>query len=186
LDVIITASGRDTIFRTIESFLTNVKYAGEFRFIINIDVCRKGSLTQIIKYVKNLNLKYFNVNYQPKGFTNALSSTLKQIESTFYFHLEDDWVFLKEIQLDPLIELLQKNNNVNHVRFSKRKIRDYNELFYCPPLRGIYRPKKKNIVIDGIQLVNCIAYSANPNISRTSHFQNKWCHSFDILVWCHC
>ncbi len=178
MDVIITSSGRHTIFPTMESFLDKVKYSGEFRFIINVDLCIKKHEWDIILLFKKLNMKCFNINYIPQGFTKALAFVLKRVETPFYFHLEDDWIFEKEINIDPLRDLFYEHNFINHICFSKKKILYYNELFYLRKLKFIPvtcdKFKTKNVSIDNIDLVKTITYSTNPNISRTRHFQKLW------------
>lgn len=178
LDVVITSSGRKTIFATMDSFLSKVKFSGSFRFIVNVDLCNKDHLEQIKARFKDLDVKCFNVNYQPRGFTRAVDFVIRRVETPVYFHLEDDWIFLSEINLDPFLELFQTNSNLNHICFSKKKILYYNELFYLRKIKFIPVDcdlfKTKNVTIGGIDLVKTITYSTNPNLSRTSHFQKLW------------
>ncbi len=158
-----------------------VKYSGDFRFIINIDCCHEENLEAIIGYVKTLNIKTLNINYQPKGFTRALAFAINQVETPFYFHLEDDWLFLKEIELDRYIQLMNYHLSINHIVFSKKTILYYNELFYLRKLKvpvNFDKFRTENVTIDGVDLVKSITYSANPNISRTSHFKKLWYVNF--------
>ncbi len=178
LDVIVTSSGRKTIFATMDSFLEKVKFSGEFRFIVNVDVCQAKHMTEIKKLFAPLNVKTFNINHKPQGFTRSLDFVIKRVETPFYFHLEDDWLFHKDINLDPLLDLFRQSRNINHLCFSKKRILGYNELFYFRKLKFIPVDcdffKMRNVTIGNIDLVETITYSANPNISRTSHFQKLW------------
>lgn len=178
LDVVVTSSGRDTIFPTIESFLANVQYSGEFRFIVNVDLCQTKHLSDIRALFKNLNVKCFNVNHKPRGFTKSVAFVLSRIETPLYFHLEDDWIFLKRLNIDPLLSLFKKFYSLNHICFSKKKILYYNELFYLRKFKFIPvdydKFKTENVILDDISLVKTITYSTNPNISRTNHFKKLW------------
>lgn len=185
LDVIVTSSGRKTIFPTIESFLDKVKFSGEFRFIVNVDLCIPRYLPKIKTLFKDLKVKCFNVNLVPKGFTKSLDFVIGRVETPLYFHLEDDWVFLKELNIDPLLKLFNEVNTINHVCFSKKKILGYNELFYFRKLKFIPVDcdifKTKNVTLGGVDLVETFTYSANPNISRASHFKKLWrVHSLNL------
>jgi hypothetical protein len=178
LDVIVTSSGRKTIFPTMESFLANVKFKGCFRFIVNVDLCIPKYLDDIKKIFSGLNVKCFNVNHTPQGFTRSLDFVIRRVETPLYFHLEDDWLFNGPIEIDPILNLFRDFPAVNHLCLSKKKILPYNELFYLRKLKFIPVDcdffKTKNVTVGGINLVETFTYSANPNISRTSHFQNLW------------
>lgn len=178
MDVIVTSSCRNTIFDTFHSFFERVKYSGTFRLIVNIDCCRPENLEKIVHFIKWFNVKSINVNHEPKGFTRSLAYVLKQVETPFFFHLEDDWVFLKDIDLDRYVRLMENRPKINHIVFSKKKILYYNELFYLRKLKfipvGYDKFKTENVTVDGIKLVKSITYSCNPNISRTRHFQRLW------------
>ena len=178
LDVVVTSSGRDTIFPTIESFFSKVKYSGEFRFIVNVDLCTSKHLSNIVSLFKGLNFKCLNINYRPQGFTRAVAFVLSRVETPLYFHLEDDWIFLKELDIDPLLKLFDRFQSLNHICFSKKTILYYNELFYLRKLRIVPMDcdkfKTENVTFGDIPLVKTITYSANPNISRTDHFRRLW------------
>jgi hypothetical protein len=178
MDVVVTSSCRNTIFDTFRSFFEKVKYSGTFRLIVNIDCCRPENLDKIVPFVKGYNIKTLNINYKPRGFTRAVVFVMKQVETPYFFHLEDDWVFRKEIDLDKYVDLMERHPPVNLVVFSKKKILYYNELFYLRKLKfipvGYDKFKTENVTIGGMELVKSITYSTNPNISRTSHFKKLW------------
>lgn len=185
LNVIVTSSGRKTIFPTMESFLSKVKYSGKFRFLVNVDLCNTKHLNDIRSLFRPLNVQVFNVNYTPKGFTRSLDYLIRRVETPFYFHLEDDWLFLKDLDLDPLLGVFQEFKHVNHLCFSKKKILGYNELYYLRKLKFIPVDcdffKTRNATLGNIDVVETMNYSANPNISRTSHFQRLWrVHSLNL------
>jgi hypothetical protein len=185
MDVIVTSSARDTIFSTIDSFLENVQFSGRFRFNINVDCRNDHSPEKIESLFRKLNTGYYKVNNPPLGFTRAVSSLINKVETKYYFHLEDDWLFLQKVDLDKMISFLDKHPEINHIRFSKEKILYYDELFYLRKLKfipvGYDGFRTKNIVIDKICLVETMNYSANPNISRTKHFQNMpYVNSLDL------
>jgi len=174
IDVIITSSSRDQIFKTIPSFVDKVKSKRPYRFLLNVDPCGAVLAHEIMKLFSDMNLVYMNINEKPGGFTKAVSSLINRVESEYYFHLEDDWIFLCDINLDLYIDILTNNPDVNHIRFSKRVIRDYNNLFYIKPLQNILKPQKKQCLIDGVPLVKVISYSTNPSLCRASHFKNRF------------
>jgi hypothetical protein len=185
IDVIITSTARETIFPTIESFLDKVKFSGTFRFLINVDCCYNCNVRDIYSLFDKLNVSYFKVNFQRFGFTRAASSLIKLVETPYYFHLEDDWVFLQEIYLDDLLTLFNNHRSINHIRFSKEQILPFDELYYLRKIKSIpigYDGfKTRNVVIGDTGLVETMNYSANPNLSRTNHFKRlPYTNSLDL------
>lgn len=185
LDVIVTSSARDTIFRTIESFLENVRFSGQFRFNVNVDCCYSRNVQKIENLFRGLSTGYFTVNDPPLGFTRSVARLIRAVKTEYYFHLEDDWLFLRPIALDELITLLDNHGEIKHIRFSKEKILPFDELYYLRKLKfvpmGYQGFKTRNVFVEETPLVETMNYSANPNISRTKHFRRiPYVNSLDI------
>ena len=172
LDVIVTSTCRKTIKRTIESFLEHFQFSNGFNFIVHVDVMQPEN----IKWMKNLFSNYeitdiyFNNNL--KGHSNAINYLIQKIEAPYYFHLEDDWVFLQKINLDQLIDLMKTYHEIDHIRFNKEKIQPKAWLYHLSP-----DPKNKLLLpkqqcnINGIDLVKTHVWSFNPSIARTSRIK---------------
>ena len=185
IDVIVTSSARNTIFQTIDSFLENVRFSGAYRFHVNVDCRHSLKVVKIEQLFKKLPTKYCKVNNPPIGISRPGSTLLRHVETKYYFHLEDDWIFLRGIELDPLIHLFNTNAAMNHIRFSKETILPYDELYYLRKLKfipvGYDGFRTRNVVIDRVGLVETMNYSANPNISRSDHFK-KMLHVLSLDI----
>ena len=173
LDVIVTSTCRKTIIPTMKSFLKRVFSSQQYRFIVNIDVRNPAYLPKLKQFLADMNIDVFRVNMSPKPWPRGLTETTNflytKVETPYYFSLQDDWLFLRTINLDPLIEVMNHNPYVDHIRLSKQRIRPYAWLYH---LSGEDVPKyrKPNIemAIDNINLVRTHNWSFNPSLSRTS------------------
>jgi hypothetical protein len=128
IDLCIVATLRPELLRrTLESFKKYVKYSGEINPIINIDMVPKSDkeldiISQMIGIVKE-NIGDFR---KPTGhtasivgnFAKAVKTVWENTTSEYVFHLEDDWEFLKKIDLDWCVYDM-KCNNYDYLRFPK-------------------------------------------------------------------
>ncbi|MFD8248508.1 aminotransferase class III-fold pyridoxal phosphate-dependent enzyme [Nocardia sp. NPDC059691] len=121
MDVTTTAVGRDTLFRTYESFFTNVQFSGNFRVVVTIDHAygisaaeRKRSidylteLPQRFPRIREVVVEQFS---RPVGLAKALSVLISHATAPIGIHLEDDWEILDRIDVDGLIEQLDRHDS---------------------------------------------------------------------------
>lgn len=173
LDVIITSTCRKTIVPTLKSFHKHVSYRGEFRFIVNIDVKFPGYLAALKSFLKSMGIRDISINLCPKawpdGLTEATNYLYSKIESKYYFNLQDDWIFLKGFDMNCLIDLMNRREDIQHIRLSKQRIQDVAWLYHISNENiPEFHKRKKNVTVDGINLVQTHTWSFNPSLSRTS------------------
>jgi len=172
LDVIMSSSCRSTIIRTLESFLKNVSYSGGYNFIVNIDVLNPGYLPVLMSYLKKRGIKNIRINTDLRKFDSAFTKVVTylygQVKTPFFFHLEDDWVFLKKIRLDPLVQLMENHSFIDHIRFSKERIKKKAWMYHLSDkVSDEYLVPNKQMEIDGISLVQTPTWSTNPSLVRS-------------------
>jgi hypothetical protein len=173
LDVIITSSCRRNIEATLESFLARVHCSLPYRFIVHIDVLNDKYLDKELSYLKNKNISNIQISRNPAdGFASNLGKALlflfNKIESPFFFHLEDDWKFLRDVNLDPLLSLMKKHPKIDHIRLSKERIKQKAWLYYrSQEITPEYLIDNLQCKIDGIDLVLSSGWSFNPSLNRS-------------------
>jgi len=179
LDVIVTSTCRKTIEQTLRSFLKNVHTQEAFHFIVHIDVLHVHYLKKVINIfydIKKTGKHKVSIkkNMVPesnvyRNHSNALRYLFSQTKSKYYFHLEDDMVFLKKVNLDPLIQLMDNHTEINQIRFSKEKIREKSWLYYLyEEVTEESLANNEQYVIDNIPLVRVPTWAFNPHIGRTA------------------
>ena len=125
IDITMTATIRpDIIRRTLKSYCKNIfQERDRYRLIINIDpIGEKESPDKIIEICKGFipNVIY-NVPAEP-SFPKAVIWTWAQSRTNFVFHLEDDWLLDRYVNINHMIEVLNKYPELACLRFSKYNI----------------------------------------------------------------
>jgi hypothetical protein len=125
IDITMTATVRpDIIRKTLKSYCKNIFYEKDrYRLIINIDpVGEKVNPETIVNICKEFipNVIY-NVPDKP-SFPSAVIWVWSQTRTNFVFHLEDDWLLERHVDIDRLITLLNKYPQMACLRFCKYNI----------------------------------------------------------------
>ncbi|MEE3715171.1 hypothetical protein V2H45_00265 [Tumidithrix elongata RA019] len=144
--VIFSCEGREHLLpATIASFDNALKYQFHRR-ILALD----GSYRhQDFDFVKPDLIVH---SYIRRGYVQSIINALALVDTEFFFWLEDDWQFTQPIELEHLLNLLQKNLDWLQIRFSK-----------TAPLT---QEEKRNPVTPEI-FESIYGFSANPCICRT-------------------
>jgi len=125
IDVTMTATLRSSILnKTLESFNQNFFYKNpkRFRLIINIDpVGDKSSVKKMLSICKKYFSKHRILVTTPKvpSFPQAVLNVWNQVEANWIFHLEDDWILNKKIDVDDMISILKDYNDLACLRLYK-------------------------------------------------------------------
>lgn len=173
VDIIITSTCRKTIEKTLGSFLKKVNSGQKFNFIVNIDVLNESYLPRLLAYLKSLGICDISVNRTLNSYhvnhAIALNSLFKRIQAPFFFHLEDDWLFLETIDLDALIALMRRHADIDQIRLSKERIKPKAWLYYVSEeISEKALAQNVQVAIDNVALVKTPAWSFNPSLGRTS------------------
>jgi hypothetical protein len=141
--VVFTCEGREHLLqKTSESF----KKACDYSFaktILAID----GQISQAV--IGIINPDIIVQSFHRKGYVHNITAALKQIDTAYFFWLEDDWEFPVEIPVNDFLQNLN-NDGVLQVILSKNDLDDS----YKPYVGNYYIPA------DG--------FSANPGFLKTA------------------
>lgn len=126
IDITTTATLRPQLLdRTYDSFKKRMfKDKHEYRAIINIDpIGDKCSYKEVYNVAK----KYFtdvvyNVPEKP-SFPKAWIWCWKQVQADYVFHLEEDWLLRRDVDIDHMIGILKANPKIAALRMAKMDIR---------------------------------------------------------------
>jgi SAM-dependent methyltransferase len=168
LDVIVVSCGRKKeLERTLKTFQKLVVSEGrKFRFLIHDDMMegREKDHEECRQFIEQSRI-FSKILLEEKnvGTGESLKTLLQEVETEYYFHLEDDFLFLRRIYLDPLIEILDQYKEVNYIRFYKRKTAP--NLHTVTKCLGDVR-SRQYLFNDQILTLDPF-WSTNPNITRT-------------------
>jgi len=145
--VIFTCEGREhLLYNTVNSFNKASNYSFN-KTILAID----GTISnEVIEFV---NPDIVVQNPKRKGYVNNIIQALSQINTEYFFWLEDDWTFNEPIHLDTLVGELKQHDTWTQVVYSK--FGPLTEDLKSEPLSiNLYRSNND--------------FSANPCLCRTS------------------
>lgn len=125
IDITTSATIRPSLLNeTLSSFRSNLLSEDhEYRFIINIDPI--GELASADDVLDVARSHFKEVIYRkPKVpcFADAVIWCWKQTSSDLIFHLEDDWVLLKPINLSTMLKTIGDFPKYDSFRLSKRRV----------------------------------------------------------------
>ena len=124
IDIIRTSASRpDFLKTTTEALQKHLKYSGGFRWLIHEDCLNPDWSKRCMDYIKKSSV--YTASHQDKnpiGQGQSLTWLVNQTKSKYFMNCEDDWELIKPLDLDPLVELMDKDNDINQIAFHKRRI----------------------------------------------------------------
>jgi hypothetical protein len=151
--VMFTCEGREhLILNTINSFKANCDISFN-KILIAIDGNYNFSN---LSFISPDSIIYF-----PKrnGYVNSINSTLKNIDTNYFFWLEDDWTFHQPLNLANKLNLLKNNDDWAEIVFSK--------------YGALENEYKENPVNNNLYL-SPFGFSANPCLCNTKHIKEAF------------
>ena len=164
------APSTELIEKTLDSIYSFMDING-CRHIINYD--KKGDSEREEQYLENLNkLKYkYNNNIKittyntiSKKRSYIYSEIVEKCDTKYIILWEHDFILEREIDIKSIVECMDKNNDINYIRFSKREI--------IP--QGNIDGWMEEDNTRSIPLVKFCGYTGNPHIERRDWFI-KYC-----------
>ena len=114
------------------------------------------------------------------GLQKIVREMLQSVTSPYLLFLEHDWEFQgPEIDITALIEVFDRYENINYVRFNKRS----------NIIAGFDFILEKELMVPDMDLIRTVAHSNNPFIVRVDKFRQEWlptclndpiCQQFDL------
>ena len=162
VDITMTSVLRPSIIEeTLESFCKNIFIIRDnYRLIINIDPVGEDVKP---KEVLRVCRKYFNrithnIPEKP-SFPKAVLWAWSQTTADWVFHLEDDWLITKPVDIKDMLYILKNNSNISALRMYKR---DIPEDKVVNLFGSIYRFDEKGFFVSN----NSIQFVLNPSLIR--------------------
>jgi len=170
LDVMINSCARPDILEiSISTFKKHIKTNHNLRYVIledKVDDERRQEAGR--KWIESNKYLFDEIHCAEKrmgpGFFFA--PIVKLCQTPFFFHLEDDNEFLVDINIDPILEMMKRHDDIANVVLRRGMMVDK-------------RNHPKAVIIDGIELTKFDLYSVatglfNVNIAKTIIDKAGW------------
>ena len=122
VDITMTAVLRPEITaKTLETFCKHVFVDRDrYRLIVNIDPVGNATPMSVVRLCKGyFNNVVYNVAGKP-SFSKAVMWIWKQVTAKFIFHLEDDWIIYRDLDIDHMIYLMRVYPELASLRLSRK------------------------------------------------------------------
>jgi len=158
IDLLIMGSSRPQLLEyTYKSFKKFVHTDKKVRVLFHEDAIYPGDSMESMKFAEDNN---FEVSYHVPniGLAPAMTKMFQKVETGFIFYLQDDFEFERPVELDRILWVMNKYNDINCITFNKRRNRnDANVLNFS-----------------GLKVYKREFWSWNPGVWRMSYVRKKW------------
>jgi len=162
IDITMTSVLRPSIVEeTLKSFCKNIFIDRDrYRLIINIDLVGEDvKAKEILKVcARYFNKVIHNIPREP-SFPKAVIWAWSQTTADWVFHLEDDWLITRPVDIDDMLSILKSNSSISALRMYKR---DMPEDRTINLFGSIYRFDTKGFFVSN----NSIQFVLNPSLIR--------------------
>lgn len=173
IDFIITSASRIEMIKCVKSFMKKVIFSGKFNMYLHEDVVpgMERESKELVKWARESNLfKKIIVTNPRQGRGPALNKLKPYIKTDFIFYTEEDFEFMRYINVDKLIDIMEKYKIINQIGFSNR----YWPIIPKPGCNGddsyFYEPRE----FDDITLLVSERWLWFPSIWRKSFIWKYW------------
>jgi hypothetical protein len=148
--------------RAMDSFMKHVKYTGIIQWILHEDVVLKKESGQILTWAKYNSIFDQIIKTEPaQRLTHAVKMLLDVSKSKYLLKLEDDWIFVRDVDIDYIIDTMDNNPDMNQIYFSKA------------------RQSTKVILKNGYKVIAPVGkgpyeFAMAPGVWRTSFIKPRW------------
>lgn len=163
IDIAITGSSRPSLYPIFwESFNKMVKMNDKPNITAYEDVIFKSESDRVREYIESKVDRYVEINPN-KRLGYVFNLLLSEVKTKYYMYLQEDWKFLKKIDVDKIIEVMEDHTNIKQVWFPKRLLKNtYNT--FCGD----------TFDVDGVDLVPYNSWAFLPHIGRTEFVRDIW------------
>ena len=184
IDILIMGSSRPELLPyCIKSIREKVKYSGDFRWLYHEDFVFPEKSKKALDWVTNLahgnqsstgwtwsELQNFDVvkKHNPAiGYGRAIEHMLDYIESPFFLMVQEDCEFEREVDLDIVLNLMDKYNEINQITYHINKTPKQ-----FTGKGAVYDLKEYEF--DNVILTLWYSWFFFPNVTRLDWFKEKW------------
>lgn len=118
MDIFITGSSRPSVYPIFwESFNKMVKMESVSKITVYEDVILPKESVEVRRYIEPKVDVYIETRFKRLGY--IFNEILKNVNTKYFLYLQEDWKFLKPIDIDKLIKIMDDNPFIKQIWFPK-------------------------------------------------------------------
>jgi hypothetical protein len=160
-----SASRPHLLERTLTSLKTHFKYSGELYWIHYETFLDEQKSMECLELAQEFGMNKILENHDPKGECVSIGRVLNGLWKTveYFIHWEDDYVALRDIDLDLCYKLMETNPLINQIAFNRRRT-----------MPEISTWRKKEFCFGEQIMTSCPHWRFCPAMWRLSFIKDKW------------
>jgi len=159
-----SASRPNLLKQTLPTVLKHLKYSGEIVWVFHEAVLDENKSNECLALIKDYGMiRGKIVQISPTGEGMSIGSILRTVRTDFFIHWEDDFIALREIDLNLMTKIMQRCPDVNQIIFNRRDT--------MPDVSGW---KKREVIRFGEYLTTSPHWRYTPALWRTDFIKPKW------------
>ena len=121
IDVMIDSGSRPEILKeTLPIIIDGLHFSGKLRWMFHEALIDEKKSRENIKYVESLGTFDVIEANRPMGQAISIENILKLTTSKYFFHIEDDYIIKRPIDLDIMWHIMENAEDVNQLIFHVR------------------------------------------------------------------
>jgi hypothetical protein len=165
IDVLINSASRlDCLKPTIKSMKEKLITTRKFRIILHDDVVIKKESKEIEDWALNSGEIDVFIKTEPaKRLGASFLKCFEYIQDDLFVKWEDDWLFIEQVNLDDIIDVMKNNSHINQISFNT---------YGNEKSKGdIFRPMYE---YGNIKITQVSEWVLGPGIWRLPFIKSKW------------
>jgi len=124
MDITMTAVRRpEVIEKTLKSFTKNLfTTPDDYNLIVNVDPVGEGTYDEVVDVCRKYFANTIIFEVDEPSFPKAVIKVWKMVETDYFFHLEDDWILERPVDINILLGYLERNKDIACMRLYKEDI----------------------------------------------------------------
>lgn len=113
VDILVTSASRpEYLKQTIETLKRHLHYSGNLRWLLHEDVVRNKESLLCVEWAMENGFDKIKMTYPAERQGQSVLNLMNMSDSKYFVRTEDDWVLKKDINLDNVLQVLEKDKEI--------------------------------------------------------------------------
>lgn len=165
IDVMVNSASRPFLLkRTLPTMIKHLRFNGLLRWIFHEAVLFRDLSDECLSYAEWMDIfDDIQVTNDPKGETISIGKVLDSTVSKYLVHIEDDFEFTRNVDLDVMWDIFESSGMVNQIVFNRRQT-----------MSKVSGWKKGEFEIAGHTMTTSPHWRYTPAMWRLNFIKPKW------------
>lgn len=156
----------ETMLESLHKHIAGSQFANHLIFLdSNVEDDRYQQYLNNLMQLKEKYPNIYIIDIPASGLKANYINGIKLTQTPIILFMEHDWIFTENIPIDKLINVMNSNNNVNYIKFSKRNNME---------IGGWDKILEKDTTIKTINLIKTDSWTNHPHLVKKTKWIDEW------------